>query len=518
MDNTAVAQRFKAFLLLAVGLLLAALLGFNIGSENYAPLLLGTVIIGTLSIGLFLGESFWVLTIASSFLQGTFPILGGSFTPFQFMMAMGVARFLVGDVVLKRTPIKWGNRLDLIMLAGFMGILVAHGVHDRFGMRFLGSHIWGGRNYVNVFVGLVAFFIVQSLPLKPRVWAKLPLAVLCVIAFDVVITLITTAFPSTIYKIYPFYSGVSIQGIQELLSTPQAYQLGEAATTRLGVFGTFGFCIILIVLASISLPRLLSLADLPKLFWAGLGGIAVLFSSFRTSVIQTLLAILVAGVRDLKWMTLALLPFLVVFLASLSIINSEFVPLPKPIQRSLQFVPGRWDPQMEGDAAASNEFRQRLWTVFLKEYFPQNRWFGRGFGFRSAGVEASVYVYNPYWDRDAVEVGNIHNGFLATLDALGIVGTFFFIIWNLRLLLRIFRTRVHRKEPGATALRFLGLYLAVVILFYWMGASTVGNLLPQEFALAGVFLRLQRTFEPDENRKRVASVASSAPQTQEVLA
>lgn len=515
MDNTAVAQRFKTFLLLAVGLLLAVLLGFNIGSENYAPLLLGALIVGTLSIGLFLGESFWVLTIASSFLQGTFPALGGSFTPFQFMMAMGVARFLVGDIVLRRTPMRWGNRLDLILLTGFMGVLVAHGVRDRFGMRFLGSNIWGGRNYVNVFVGLAAFFIVQSIRLKPRVWAKLPFAVLCVIAFDVVITIITTVFPSTIYKIYPFYSGVSLQGIQELLGTPEAYQLGET-TTRLGVFGTFGFCIILIVLASISLPRLFSLADLPRLFWVGLGGIAVLFSSFRTSVIQTLLAVLVAGVRDLKWMALSLLPLLAILLACVSIINSEFVELPKPVQRSLQFIPGRWDPQMQGDAAASNEFRQRLWTVFLKEYFPEHRWFGRGFGFRSAGVQASVYVYNPNWDRDAVEVGNIHSGFFATLDAIGIVGTFFFIFWNLRLLRRIFRVSVRRKDPAVTALRFLGLYLAVVILFYWMGASTVGTLLPQEFALAGVFLRLQQTVESDD-RKRDPVSAPAAVESEEAL-
>ena len=41
------------------------------------------------------------------------------------------------------------------------------------------------------------------------------------------------------------------------------------------------------------------------------------------------------------------------------------------------------------------------------------------------------------------------------------------------------------------ALRFLALYLAVAVISYWFGALTVGAFLPQELALAGVFLRLQ---------------------------
>jgi hypothetical protein len=42
------------------------------------------------------------------------------------------------------------------------------------------------------------------------------------------------------------------------------------------------------------------------------------------------------------------------------------------------------------------------------------------------------------------------------------------------------------------ALRFLGLSLATWIIFYGIGASSVGTFLPQEFAVAAVFLRLQR--------------------------
>ena len=160
------------------GLLLAVYLGNQIGSANYGELILGAVIIAVASIGLFSGRFFWVLTIASSSLAGTFPILGGSFTPFQILMGMGVAKFLIEDVVLRRTKINVGTRFDALLIAGFMGVLTWHGIHDRFGMKFLGSSVWGGRNYVNVYVGLAAFFVIQSIPMNPKLWAKLPYVML----------------------------------------------------------------------------------------------------------------------------------------------------------------------------------------------------------------------------------------------------------------------------------------------------------------------------------------------------
>ena len=493
MDNLAVAQRVKALLLCGVGLLFATLLGWNIGSENYGTLLLAAAVAILASVAFLSGRFFWVGTVASSFLPGTFPLLGGQFTPFHILMTIGVAKFLIGDVVLRRTPLKWGNRFDLFMLCGFMGILTFHGLHDRFGMRFLGSNVWGGRNYVNVFVGLAAFFIVQSIPMSSKVWAKLPYVVLAVTTFDLFIAVITTIFPASIYIIYPFYSGVSTAGLEEIVAG--TYE----TTSRIGAFGTFGLVIILMAFSSVSLPQLLAPSNFLRLVSVGVGALAVLFSAFRTSVIQTLLATVIAGIRDLKWAVLVLLPVVAILLFGFSIVNSEFVRLPKQIQRSLQFMPGEWDSEVQRDAQASNDFRQRVWTVFAREYFPVHPWIGRGFGFQKQMATESRSKYNPNWDRDTVEVGNIHNGFLATLDAVGVVGAAFFVLWNLRLLARTFRVPFRKGNPAAMALRFLAMYVALLILFFWIGAYTLGSFLPQEFALAGVFLRLQQTIPSSES-------------------
>ena len=499
MIDPSLAQKLKLLTVCVVGLLLALFLGTEIGSARYAPLLLGAVIIILASISLFSGRFFWVLTIASSFLEGTFPILGGSFTPFQVLMGIGVAKFFISDVVLRRTKLRFATQLDALLIAGFMAIITFHGVQDRFGMKFLGSTVWGGRNYVNVFVGLAAFVVIMSIPMKPKLWSKFPYVVLAVTLFDLIIGVVTKIFPSSIYVIYPFYSAVSTGSLEEIVTG------NIDITDRVGAFGSFGMILAILVLASTSWRQILHPSNFFRLIGLMAGVISVLYSGFRTAVFNTLTAALAAGIRDLKFAVLALLPVVAIGLFAISVINSEFVRLPKQIQRSVSFIPGKWDADMVMDARSSDDFREKVWTTWTREYFPVHPWLGRGFGFNSRWGERSVYKNDPYSTIQVIETGNIHNGLLATVDCLGIIGAVFFVIWNLRLLLRTFRVGQPDKEPAGFALRFVALYLAVWIVYYWMGAKDVGSYLPRTFALAAVLLRLQRDLAPQTTETAVSS-------------
>jgi hypothetical protein len=504
MDNRALSQRLAIIVASVIGLALAICAGWYVGSAQYLEMVFGFAIIFATSLALFSGRLFWVVTIASSFLGGTFPILGGSFTPFQVLMGIGVAKFVIEDIVLRRTRLKTGNKIDTLLLAGFMGVLFVHGLQDRFGMRFLGSSIWGGRHYINVFVGLIAFFVVQSIPTPSRVWAKLPYFVLAVTGFDLLIAIITTLFPATIYVIFPFYSAVSNTALQEIISG------NTIETARVGAFGYVGFTLIVLVLSWVPLRRIIHPSNLFRLLVLVGGFIGVLVSSFRTSVLNGVIALITAGIRDLKWGVLLLLPALALLLFALAVVNSDFVHLPKQMQRSLAFMPGNWDIDMKRDASASNEFRSRVWRIWTREYFPLHPWLGRGFGFRREWAEGSGLTYGPYADVQMVEVGNIHNGLFAAVDAFGLVGTIFFVIWNARLLFRTFQVKFARNDPESVALRFLALYLAVLIIAFWAGAENVGSFLPRQFALAGVFLRLLNQDKSDSKK------AQEAPKTQDI--
>ncbi len=495
-------ERTKALLFGALGLIFALVLGFFIGSSDFQPLLLGALVGAGLFIWFGTGQWFWPVTIASSYLGGTFPVLGGSFTPFQILMGIGIAKFLVEEVIMRRKSFTKVDRSLLIAMFGFMLIITAHGIHDRFGMRFLGSDVWGGRNYVNVYVGLIAFFVIQSVSVNSKLWNKLPYLVLAVTSFDLFIAAITTIFPSLILKIYPFYSAVGVGGIAELTRGT------EDITGRIGSFGNFGNVLVAIVLSSIPIWRLFTLGNFVKLVAFGLGSLAVLFSGFRSAVAGFIFAILAAGYRDLRMGVLLLIPLFAAVLFGISAINSTVVTLPKQMQRAIVFMPGDWDQDQVRDARASNDFRDRVWTLWSQDYFPKQPLFGRGFGFKSEWADVSINDpgRSDYYEQ-MVEVGNIHNGLFAAIDAVGLVGTVFFIWWTVILLWRALHVSFAKTNPAGFALRFIALQLAVAILSFWFGAVTLGTFLPGAFASAGLFLRL---WNPEE---RKAQIGPARPDT-----
>lgn len=482
-------EKIKPLLVGIIGLIGAVTLGFFIGSSDFKPLLLGLLVIAGLAFWFGTGQWFWPLTIASAYLGGTFPILGGSFTPFQILMAIGVGKFVIEEVIMRRKSFATVNRPLLLTLVGFMAIITAHGIHDRFGMRFLGSSLWGGRNYINVYVGLIAFFVTQSISVAPKTWNRLPYLVLAVTGFDLSIAAITTVFPSLIYKIYPFYSAVGTAGITELLTGQ------EDLTGRVHAFANFGGTLALVVLAAISVPRLFRLQSLKYLALIGGGALLTIYSGFRSALANLLVTFMAAGYRDLRFRILAFVPVIAALLFGLSAFNSSVHPLPKQMQRALVFLPGDWDIDMARDARGSNDFRGKVWTVWWREYFPDHPLLGRGFGFRSEYTTLSIFTPESQDYQRMVEVGNIHNGLFAALDAVGIVGTFFFLVWNVLLLWRTFRVTFDKSNPAGFAFRFLALVLAVSIICYWFGATTLGNFLPLQFALAGIFLSLERSVD-----------------------
>src|SRR5262249_45249065 len=120
MVNPAVAHQLKALLICASALLVATFIGAQIGGEHYADLVLGAVIVLLAAITFLSGRFYWILTIASSFLGGTFPILGGQFTPFQILAFIGIAKFILEDVVVKRTRLTMGPRFDVLLIVAFL--------------------------------------------------------------------------------------------------------------------------------------------------------------------------------------------------------------------------------------------------------------------------------------------------------------------------------------------------------------------------------------------------------------
>src|SRR5689334_24609470 len=99
MLNPLLTYRLKILIASVIGLFLAVILAWQVGNGDYIFLALECASILVVVLAFFSGGFFWVLTIASSFLAGSFPILGGQFTPFHIFVVVGVIKFLIADVV-----------------------------------------------------------------------------------------------------------------------------------------------------------------------------------------------------------------------------------------------------------------------------------------------------------------------------------------------------------------------------------------------------------------------------------
>lgn len=480
----------KTIAFAAIAIVIALFIGVEIGSANYKPVVLSILIVVGMWLVFFTGEYFWIITIASGSLAGTFPVLGGSFTPFQMLMAIGVVKFFVEDIVLRRKRIRPGPLFDRWMIFGFMAVVTLHAFHDRFGMRFLGSTVWGGRNYVNLYVALAAFFVLQTVSIGPAIWRRIPYFTLAVCSFDLLVAVVTTVAPNLIYVIYPFYSAVSRTGVEELTT-----QATGVDTTRLGSVGNFGVLLLVLTLASIPWRRIVDPAKLTRLLTLIVAWVCIFLSSFRSSVFSGLAVMLVAALRDLRLRAFIVLPITAAaVLLGLSFFNSYIAPLPRAMQRSLTFIPGKWDSIAKEDADDSNKWRGEIWDMWMRDYFPQHPWVGRGYGFRSEWGEPSVLHYRPADNRAAIEVGNVHNGLFSALDNVGIVGTIFFIVWSIGVFIRILKLRFDSRLPTNTVMWFMALGIGASIICYWGGAQTSGDFMAHQFIGVSVLLRVQQIF------------------------
>jgi len=506
MDQWVLANtiRLRIWGVLIAGLIVAIWIGQQTADNPlYIPVYL---VAGALFLILWIlpDDWFWLMCAASLFFTGNFNFLPADLRPYEILAIVGVGRFILHHVILKHEGLKSGPKFELYLILGFMSVIVLHGLKTRFGMKILGSPVWGGRPYVSAILSLLVYFILQTMPMDLKKWRWLPIVVFIPALFDLFTGLLTHYVPSTINLIYHFYSAVNISGIE-----------GVDVTERIGALASFGSPLVLCVLAYISLRRLFIPKTWPAAVLLVVGFALCLQGGYRSSVLNVALIIAAASLRDFKlW---AWVPFglFVVFMFGLAVLHSnEVITLPLQVQRGLVFLPGKWDTEMQDNADGSNKFRFDIWDRWSERYFANEPFFGRGFGFDQSKLNKS----EEYNIGDTYEAGmdnftltqNLHNGFLSSIDSIGIIGCLFFITWVMttlaRVVLVLLRRDTNRQGP---ALRWLTVYLFMWSLSFWAGSLQFATFLPTQMVLAGLLVRLWQEYEHEAKRSHLNKTATA---------
>lgn len=508
-------QRLTIYAVIGCALLVALFAGMSAGESDIktALLICGGLVLFAVYFGMY--TYYWVCAIAVLFFPGSFNFLPAGFQAFELMLILGAFRFAFDNIIFRQNRLRLGPSFDFGCLLVVVSILFVHGLQDRFGMKIFGSNVWGGRAYVSTFFGFAVYIILQTIKIDLKVWRWLPLIAFFPPIFDAAIKIATQFVPSLASAIYPLYSGVSFGGGEDTFTMVGGdYANTTIQESRLGALASIGQPVALVILSYFGVKNLWRPSR--WIFLAALLGAAGLciLAGYRSSILGFLLIGLAAAFKDFRWKVWIPIAVASMILAGTILYHSSGAwDMPLAAQRSLVFLPGKWDPMVVQSAKGSDEFRFETWEKWERDYFSKNPFFGRGFGFP---VSARQDIWGNYdiamnkTLRDSLLlVGELHNGFISVVDRVGVIGTFFFLLWWIVTAWRIFDTLgnplYNHFNP---ALTWVAIYLANWAILYVIGSLKFDSFLGPELVLCGLLVRMRK--EAREARAQQAPAEKQA--------
>jgi len=351
-----------------------------------------------------------------------------------------------------------GPPLLWIPLSVVLAIVLYHWISSGdIGIKLLGGSGWGGRKYFKVFIASLAIPLLASFPGMRRADLRLvPLIYFLGSFVDIIPDTISTLAPSTAPYIWRIYSGVNLT---EYGASLQGNFLGESGVTRIGTLGKLGTAVGLVTLCYFPASSWLYPARLWALPTVLIGGLLCAISGFRNMVVRYSLSVFAGLYASIRWKALLVLPLGLAAVLGVSFTQGKVFDYPLAMQRALSFLPGDWNPKAKGEADASSEWRERMKTLFYREYFPKNPWIGVGYHFNPelAKMETDIYMaiaqrQADYGDsfadvRRFIEMRQPHEGPVHILLITGSVGALFFVAYSLGLLIYPFRL-IANTSPG----------------------------------------------------------------------
>lgn len=344
---------------LIVGLCVAVMLGSAVGNQDFQQLAL--ILGAAISVATFLalGRNYWLLIPFS--LGAKFPTvpIGGRMVDFPELAIVSCSIFFILRVATRKEKLQLFRSVNVpyLLLMAWVGMVF---VLNPIGLAMLGSSVGGGRFYLKLGLAFAAFVILSS-----RVYSEKDIKrVLALLVFG--------AFFSMTYGIAEYLlgnpqidptTGMAVEEFytwHQVLSWP-AFTIAFLIFSRWSpreVFGLQRPGVLLIYLACFLL---------------------VLLSGKRMGLAAVLLAPAISAIMNRQFI------YLPIALAAVFMMVAVFVGgqgqlfnLPLVAQRTLSWLPGDWDPELDNIRGGSDEWRAELRRVALAN-IQHDPWIGRGF-------------------------------------------------------------------------------------------------------------------------------------------
>jgi hypothetical protein len=153
---------------------------------------------------------------------------------------------------------------------------------------------------------------------------------------------------------------------------------------------------------------------------------------------------------------------------------------PLALQRGLSFLPGQWEAKAAIEAKGSSEWREKMKTLFYKEYFQKAPIIGQGYHYDPNLAKTATDIYLTIVKRQAeagdefadvrsfIEMRQPHEGVLHALLVSGALGIFFFSVFCSGFIFYAWKSVVHTRPNDITPIQTwcFALLLAQLVGFF----------------------------------------------------
>jgi len=396
--------------------------------------------------------------------------------------------FVICDMFLRWTRPRAGSvkRVRLYPFAlFFILVLIWTGAIRGFGLKVLGSDLWGGRNYVVILVSGFFLLATRRYDLSPRHW-RITVFLMCLLgtlpALADILYLISNG---AIWQQFYLVNGVP----REAIFAEIMVEMDELRRAQGGQLAAYMMCLFALLVDGLGLKKIWRIIFLVLAFvFAGLSGhrIAIVFIVLAASIYYSF------NRKTQRWRFFNKRNVVfVVFLLFLGLM-APYTPL--AMQRALSFIPfNRASYAAQLNASDTIAWRLTMWQRVIP-HLPQYAIVGHGFAYSPYDIdmlEGTTFQIDRF-----IAKGMLHNGPLSLLYLFGVPGlvmfTCFVFAINIRHC-RLVKRSWNNRSLQLIHLAFLATCLALTILFYFAHGG------PDDFGdfciLAVVLEGLRRTDE-----------------------
>lgn len=410
-----------------IGLIVAFALGGIIANGDLSKLSIFIALAVGACVCLGLGKKVWYLIPFCWLLVGKIGVLPLPLSVRDLGVLTAFGMFLAFTAFKQAGKLASLNRYDLLLGVN-LAYLVSVYVRNPVGTSAFGTEMVGGRPYFDVFVAVLAFWVLQHIEITRREGRLIPLFLAVGSVFVSALGALTQRIPALVPLIAPFYSGVSVSTYLSEQNGSSGGGADEYRFTSLQQFGsTTGS-----VLASYFRP--FSLIVFAKPIWSVLlyaAFAAILLSGFRSGFVGfgfflALSSYFYSGLKDVIRIGVVILLGVTIIIG----LQGSGVSIHPAIQRALSFIPGPWDPDVVRGAESSNEWRFDMWKIALEsDKYIHNKLLGDGFGFTAYELQiqlAASWGGQGYINANVTEAqlvtGAYHSGPISAVRYVGLVG------------------------------------------------------------------------------------------------